>query len=238
MSTDGPNPFRESADPLPELDAAELRVLGSLLEKQITTPDSYPLTLHGLVAACNQLTSREPVVNYDEGTVLRAVDGLRRKRLATVFTGAESRVAKYRHSLTDAILLTPGETALLCQLLLRGPQTLGELRARSGRLFTFDDLAEAEACLQGLAGRSPHPLVARLPRAPGMKESRFCHLLGGKPVFNAEPPAAAAEAPAAEIPPPAGTGATPAEIERAFAVLRAEISELGRQLADLQRRLN
>ena len=231
MNPDLPSALRASEEPLPVLDAAEVRVLGALVEKQVTTPDAYPLTLNGLVAACNQLTSRDPVVAYDEATVLRAVDGLRGKRLATVFSGAESRVPKYRHCLNEAILLTPGETALVCVLLLRGPQTLGELRARSERLFVFDDLAEAEACLQGLASRTPHPLVARLARAPGAKESRFQHLLGG-PVGNAPdpvPPGGTAQA---------GAPVTPAEIERAFAVLRAEISELRRQLADLQNRLN
>ena len=112
-------------DPLPPLDAAEVRVLGSLIEKQITTPDYYPLTLNALTNACNQLTNREPVVSLDDQTVVRALDKLRDKRLATLFTGAESRVAKYKHTLTDALLLTPGEVALLCVLMLRGPQTLG-----------------------------------------------------------------------------------------------------------------
>jgi hypothetical protein len=229
MNPDLPSALRASEEPLPALDAAEIRVLGALVEKQITTPDTYPLTLNGLLAACNQLTSREPVVAYDEATVLRAVDGLRGKRLATIFSGAESRVAKYRHALHDALLLTPGETALLCVLLLRGPQTLGELRARSERLFVFDDLGEAEACLQGLVTRAPRPLVVRLPRAAGAKESRYQHLLGSP---------SAAETVPAEGAVAAGSPSSPAEIERAFAVLRAEISELRRQLADLQRRLN
>src|SRR6266498_1079400 len=110
-------------DPLPPLNAAEARVLGSLIEKQITTPDYYPLTLNALVNACNQLTNREPVVSFDDQAVVRALDGLREKRLATMFSGAESRVAKYKHTLNDRLLLTPTEVALLCVLMLRGAQT-------------------------------------------------------------------------------------------------------------------
>jgi uncharacterized protein len=166
-------------DPLPSLDAAEVRVLGALIEKQITTPDYYPLTLNALTNACNQLTNRDPVVAYTDQTVVRAIDGLRDKRLATLFTGAESRVAKYKHTLTDVLLLTPGEVALLCVLMLRGPQTLGELRTRSERLFTFDTMAEVEEALNVLASRQPQPLVAKLPRQPGTKESRYAQLLSG-----------------------------------------------------------
>src|SRR3954464_13666088 len=166
-------------DPISPLSAAELRVLGSLIEKQLTTPDYYPLTLNALTNACNQLTNREPVVSFDETTVTRAIDALRDKRLATLFTGAESRVAKYKHTLTDAILLTPAEVALLTVLMLRGPQTIGELRTRSERLFAFDTLPEVEEAPNGLAPRQPQPLVARQPRQPGTKESRYVHLLSG-----------------------------------------------------------
>src|SRR3954471_17347679 len=113
-------------DPLPTLSATETRVLGSLVEKAITTPDYYPLSLNALTNACNQLSNREPVMSLDEADVTRALEALRVKRLASVFHGSESRVAKYKHTLTDAILLTPAETALLCVLMLRGPQTVGE----------------------------------------------------------------------------------------------------------------
>src|SRR5688572_8996973 len=182
-------------DPLPTLNAAEVRVLGALIEKQITTPDYYPLTLNALTNACNQLTNRDPVVAYTDQAVVRAIDGLRDKRLATLFTGAESRVAKYKHTLTDVLLLTPGEVALLCVLMLRGLQTLGELRTRSERLFTFDTMAEVEEALNVLAARQPQPLVAKLPRQPGTKESRYAHLLSGQlasapatePTFRPEP---------------------------------------------------
>ncbi|MGH7945220.1 MAG: YceH family protein, partial [Opitutaceae bacterium] len=166
-------------DPLPPLDPAEVRVLGSLIEKQITTPDYYPHTLNALVNACNQLTNRDPVVAFEDQTVVRALDRLREKRLATLFTGAESRVAKYKHTLTDALLLTPGEVALLCVLMLRGPQTLGELRTRSERLFTFDTMPEVEEALNALASRQSQPLVVKLPRQPGTKEPRYAHLLSG-----------------------------------------------------------
>jgi uncharacterized protein YceH (UPF0502 family) len=159
----------------PPLSPSEIRVLGALIEKQITTPDYYPLTLNSLTNACNQLTNRDPVVSYDEQTVVRALDALREKRLATLFSGAESRVAKYKHTLTDAILLTPAEVALLCVLMLRGPQTVGELRTRAERLFPFDNLPEVEEALNALAARPERPLVAKLPRQPGTKESRYAH---------------------------------------------------------------
>ena len=221
-------------DPLPTLNTAEVRVLGSLIEKQITTPDYYPLTLNALVNACNQLTNREPVVAFDDQTVVRALDGLRDKRLATLFTGAESRVAKYKHTLTDAVLLTPGEIALLCVLMLRGPQTLGELRTRSERLFAFDTMPEVEEALNALASRQPQPLVAKLPRQPGTKESRYTHQLSG-PI---EPGNIAAEA---SVRPEPATLAVRAENERIakleeeLAVLRSELGELKQQLADFRK---
>lgn len=211
-------------DPLPILTATEIRVLGSLVEKQITTPDYYPLSLNALVNACNQLTNREPVMSLDETTVVRALDGLREKRLATQFSGAEARVAKYKHTLNDRLLLTPGETALLCVLMLRGPQTIGELRTRTERLFPFDTLPEVEEALNALAARKPQPLVTRLPRAPGTKESRYAHLLAGPAEF----------APPEKAPPvePA-TAVVRAENER-IAKLEQEIADLRRDFADLQ----
>ena len=211
-------------EPLPSLNAAEVRVLGSLLEKQITTPDYYPLTLNALTNACNQLTNRDPVVQFDDQTVVRALDGLREKRLATLFAGAESRVAKYKHTLTDRLLLTPGEAALLCVLMLRGPQTIGELRTRSERLFAFDSLPEVEETLNALAARQPQPLAAKLPRQPGTKESRYAHLLSG-PIEL--PPAELA------VKPEPATIAVRAENER-IAKLEQETAELRRELAELK----
>jgi hypothetical protein len=222
-------------DPLPPLSLVEARVLGSLIEKQIATPDYYPLSLNALVNACNQLTNREPVMALDEPTVVRALDGLREKRLATLFTGADARVAKYKHTLGDRLLLTPAEVALLCVLLLRGPQTVGELRTRSERLYAFESLAEAEEALRGLAERTPAPLVARLPRAPGTKEARFAHLFAG-PVDTAVPFRSLAPEPA--------TALVRAENERAVrleqdvADLRRELLELRQQFADFRRQFD
>lgn len=220
-------------DALPPLTAAEVRVLGALIEKQVTTPDYYPLTLNALTNACNQLTNRDPVVAFDETTVVRAIDGLREKRLATLFSGAESRVAKYKHTLTDAVLLTPAEVALLCVLLLRGPQTIGELRTRSERLFAFDTLPEVEETLAALAARQPQPLAVKLPRQPGTKESRYAHLLAG-PV-EATPAAATPETRAEPAAGPAS--ATPdrvARLEQELADVRREVAELRQQLADFR----
>jgi uncharacterized protein YceH (UPF0502 family) len=219
-------------DPLTLLTAVEVRVLGALVEKQVTTPDYYPLTLNALVNACNQLTNRDPVVSYDETTVVRALDGLREKRLATLFSGAESRVAKYKHNLGDVLLLTPAETALLCVLMLRGPQTVGELRTRTERLFVFDTLPEVEESLAALAARTPQPLALKLPRQPGTKESRYSHLLSG-PVELPAP---------THIPPPEpATLIVRAENERAarleqdVAALRSELTELRRQFAEFRK---
>jgi hypothetical protein len=211
-------------DPLPPLNPAEIRVLGSLIEKQISTPDYYPLTLNALTNACNQLTNRDPVVSFDDQTVVRALDGLRDKKLATMFSGAESRVAKYKHSLADRLLLTPGEVALLCVLMLRGPQTIGELRTRSERLFNFDSLPEVEEALNALAARQPQPLVAKLPRQPGTKESRYAQLLSG-PVDL--------PAPEQSVRPEPATIAVRAENER-IAKLEQETAELRRELAELK----
>lgn len=223
-------------DPIPTLTAPEARVLGSLLEKQITTPDYYPLTLNALTNACNQLTNREPVVAYDDQTVVRAVDSLREKRLASLYSGAESRVAKYRHTLHDALLLTPSETALLCVLLLRGPQTLGELRTRTERLYSFDTLPETEAALQVLAARQPQPLTARLPRQPGAKESRYTQLLtdpAGEPASVSEA-ACSPSAPEAAAPAPDRIAA----LEQDVAALRQEVSELRQALTDFRKQFD
>jgi hypothetical protein len=165
---------------------------------------------------------------------VRAVDGLREKRLATLFSGAESRVAKYKHTLTDALLLTPGEVALLCVLMLRGPQTLGELRTRSERLFTFDTMAEVEESLRALATRQPQPLVVKLPRQPGTKEARYAHLLSG-PAEPAKPSAEAAAQwePPAPAEPPANERLV--ALEQQAAGLRRELDELKQQFAEFRR---
>src|SRR5579859_7943717 len=158
------------------LNAAEARVLGSLIEKEITTPDYYPLSLNALLNACNQKSNREPVMELDEDAVRQALHGLQNQRLAGPARGADSRVTKYEHWLGEAFNFSRAETALLCVLLLRGPQTPGELRGRTERMHRFDEISEVLAGLQRLMERTP-PLAAVLPRQPGTKESRYAHLL-------------------------------------------------------------
>jgi len=162
-----------------QLDEAEARVLGALLEKEITTPEYYPLSLNALVNACNQKSNREPVVSYDEETVLQAIERLRDKGLALVSTGRESRVPKYLQRISEKFNFDRREVALLCVLLLRGPQTPGELRGRTQRMYEFDDLDGVEATLTRLMEREPDALVKRLARQPGTKESRYAQLFTG-----------------------------------------------------------
>jgi uncharacterized protein YceH (UPF0502 family) len=159
-----------------DADAVELRVLGCLIEKQRTTPDVYPLSLNALRLACNQATNRDPVVEYDEPTIRSALDRLARKGWTRLASGPGSRAAKFRHLLDEALSLTPSELALLAVLMLRGPQTLGELRTRSERLYSFGSTEDVERTLDGLAERE---LVGRVPRRPGQKEDRYRQLLGG-----------------------------------------------------------
>lgn len=158
----------------------EARVLGALVEKQVTTPEYYPLTLNALMLACNQKNNRYPVTSYDEATVAQAVESLREKNLAYVFYGSTSRVPKYKHVMPEVMHLSPQELALISVLMLRGPQTLGELRDRAARFCAFSGLEEVEATLNSLASRDSEPLVVRLPRQPGQKEARFAHLLSGE----------------------------------------------------------
>jgi uncharacterized protein YceH (UPF0502 family) len=170
-----------------ELTDIEVRVLGSLVEKQVTTPEYYPLTLNALMLACNQKNNRTPVTSYDETTVAQALETLREKNLAYVFYGSTSRVPKYKHVLPEVMHLTQPELALMCVLLLRGPQTTGELATRAFRLHEFSGLEEVEATLNSLITREPDPLVKRLPRQPGQKEARFAHLLSGEVSIYAAP---------------------------------------------------
>lgn len=170
---------------LPLLDAAEQRVLGALIEKSKTTPDYYPMTLNGLTAACNQKTSRHPVVQYDEETVVIALDSLKRRGLVGTATGGGSRAVKYKHNLAIVYPVDPAETAIICLLLLRGPQTPGELNTNSGRLFEFHSLEEVQQTLENLM-KYESPFVVQLPRRPGQKEARCMHLLGGEPDTEAE----------------------------------------------------
>jgi uncharacterized protein YceH (UPF0502 family) len=169
-----------------KLTEIEARVIGALIEKQLTTPEYYPLTLNALVAACNQKTNREPVVSYSEQTVQKSLDDLRERNLAYVFYGSTSRVPKYKHILDKVYELDAPEIAVLCVLMLRGAQTLGELRERTGRLYEFSGLGETSETLDGLT-RKDEPLVVKLERQPGQKEVRYAHLLSGEVIATHQP---------------------------------------------------
>lgn len=163
------------------LNTEEARVLGSLIEKELTTPEYYPLTLNALTNACNQKTNRDPVVSYDEQTVVAAVESLREKGLSRLVTGGSSRVFKYKHCFSEALELQSAEIAVLCVLLLRGAQTIGEIRGRTERMHFFTELSDAQQVLDNLISRTPKPLIIRLPRQAGQKDIRFMHLLCGEP---------------------------------------------------------
>jgi uncharacterized protein YceH (UPF0502 family) len=216
------------------LDTIEARVIGALIEKEITTPDHYPLSLNALTNACNQKSNREPVMDLSESEVQTAVDSLHRKHLVLDRSGFGSRVVKFKQRFCNTefsdFQFTPGETAIVCLLLLRGPQTPGELRSRSGRLHRFADLSEVEQSLQSLADREGGPLVAALPREPGRRETRWTHLFG----TEAPEPAAATTAPRA------ATGSSPASeapVPRdPVALLEKEVSELRARVAALEAR--
>jgi uncharacterized protein YceH (UPF0502 family) len=161
------------------LNDTEVRVLGSLIEKEITTPDYYPLSLNALVAACNQSSNRNPVVHFNEETVAQAADSLREKKLVHLVDRGESRVLKYRHVLYEAMKMTRPAIAAMCVLMLRGPQTVGEIRTRSNRLYDFTSLEQIELTLNSLMTSEP-PLIVRLARQAGQKEVRYAHLLCGE----------------------------------------------------------
>ena len=175
----------DSEQTLPVLDTTEQRVLGALMEKCKTTPDYYPMTLNALTAACNQKTSRKPVVNYDEETVVLALNSLKKRGLISTATGGSSRVVKYKHNFAIVYPVLPSEVALICLLLLRGPQTPGELNTNSGRLYEFESLEEVQEVLEKLSDPQM-PYVVQLPRRAGQKEVRYMHLLGGTPDIEDE----------------------------------------------------
>lgn len=210
------------------LNEVEVRVVGSLIEKQIATPEYYPLTLNALTHACNQTSNRDPVVSFDEKTVVRALDSLRDKHLVHVVFASDSRVPKYKHMLTEAFNLTPQEVAVMCVLMLRGPQTAGEIRGRSGRLYDFAELSEVEETLQALISREPRPLVVKLPRQAGRKESRFAHLLAGEVQIDEREITPRLEAAAIEV---------RAENER-LSRLESEVQTLRQELSDLKKRFD
>jgi uncharacterized protein len=168
------------------LDPVEVRVLGALIEKEATTPEYYPLSLNALVNACNQKSNREPVVAYGEEDVSDALLRLREKRLSTMITG-NGRVSKYGQRISETLNMGRRELAVLCTLLLRGPQTLGEIKDRSERMYAFADLSETERVLEKLGEWPGGALVKKLERMPGQKEARYSHLLAGEPVFTPMP---------------------------------------------------
>ncbi len=163
------------------LTIVEVRVLGSLIEKQMTTPDYYPLTLNSLTTACNQKNNRDPVTAFNDTTVLRALDLLREKKLISTVTGTGIRVQKYKHVVDEQYTLTRQELSLLCLLMLRGPQTVGELRGRSGPMHEFTSVEEVETVLASLTNREQQPLAKKVPRHTGQKEVRYIHLFAATP---------------------------------------------------------
>jgi len=207
----------------------EARVIGALMEKEITTPDHYPLSLNALTNACNQKSNRDPVMSLSEAEVQEALDSLHRKHLVLDRSGFGSRVVKFKQRFCNTefsnLHFTPGETAIVSLLLLRGPQTPGELRSRSGRLHAFGSLDEVQRCLEALAGSEEGPLVAALPREPGRREIRWAHRFGGEPAAPVGGAAPAVE-PAAVEPDPA--------LERIEA-LEARVADLVERLARLER---
>jgi uncharacterized protein YceH (UPF0502 family) len=210
-----------------ELTEIEARVLGSLVEKQVTTPEYYPLTLNALVLACNQKNNRTPVTSYDETTVAQALETLREKNLAYVFYGSTSRVPKYKHVLPEVMHLSQPELALICVLLLRGPQTTGELATRAFRLHEFSGLEEVETTLNGLITREPDALVTRLPRQAGQKEARFAHLLSGEVIVDTTAEAVA---------PGRGRGSDRvAALEAEIETLKAEVGMLKTQFESFKK---
>ena len=204
----------------------EARVLGSLIEKQVTTPEYYPLTLNALTLACNQKNNRYPVTAYSENQVADAVESLREKNLAYVFYGSTSRVPKYKHVMPEVMHLNHAEVALMCVLMLRGAQTLGELRGNASRLHEFASLEEVEQTLNALISREPEPLVARLPRQPGQKEGRFAHLLSGEIDIEA-----------AAGPPAMSSAAAPrrSSLEQKVEALAAEVEQLKEQFEQFKK---
>ena len=209
-----------------ELDAAEARVLGALMEKEVTTPDYYPLSLNALVNACNQKSNREPVVSYDEDTVETALADLRTKGLAVRISG-ESRVPKHGQRFTEKFNMGRREAAIICVLLLRGPQTPGELRGRTDRLYPFDDLESVEHTLDHLAEQE---FVVKLPRQSGSREARWAHLMSG-------PVEAAPEEVAGAAAPPASARATPdSDLAERVTSLEEQLRELQREFDDFRRR--
>src|SRR4029077_2346729 len=223
-----------------ELNALEARVIGCLIEKQITTPDQYPLSLNALLNACNQKSNREPVMDLDEATLLRTVEELSRKHLLLERSGFGSRVAKYRHCFCNTefgpLKCDPQELAIICELLLRGPQTPGELRSRASRMASLSDVSEVESILARLSERDAGPYVSALAREPGRRESRYAHRFGGEIAHRETTPDHAQSAASSGVSAPemsdlaSGQEQRLTRLEREVQALHAELSELKRRL--------
>ena len=214
----------------PILDEVEVRIVGCLIEKESTTPETYPLTLNALTRACNQKSNRNPIVAFDEKAVVRTLDELSfNRKLVRRVIGDDSRVPKYRHTFGEAFDLNREEMAILCVLMLRGPQTVGEIRGRTERLHPFETLEQVETVLQRLMEREDPPLVTRLPRQPGTKEARYAHLLSGEVQQEApellEPAALEVRAENERI----------ADLEREIESLRAELQELQQAFVEFRK---
>jgi len=220
-------PFRATNVVLTE---NEVRVLGSLVEKDITTPDYYPLTLNALVNACNQKSNREPVMSLNDEMVRQALHSLNEKGLSGTASAADSRVPKYEHRMQEAFNFTRRETAVMCVLMLRGPQTPGELRGRTERMHRFEDLTDVQSTLQKLMTRETEPLVKVLPRQPGTKEARYAYLLSGdKPEWDAPP------APIESRTESSADGERLTALEEEVAGLKRDIAELKQELAGFRK---
>jgi len=222
-----------------ELSALEARVIGCLIEKQVTTPEQYPISLNALTNACNQKSNRDPVLQLPEAEVQGLIDALSRKHLVLEKSGFGRRVPKYHQRFCNTefsvFQFTPQERAIVCELLLRGAQTPGELRSRAARMAAFADAGEVEAALEALAHREAGPLVVRLAREPGRRETRYAHLFGG-PIAAAPPPASAPAPPIvpAPGPQPAGSPLADSQLDR-LAALEAEVSLLREEIERLKR---
>jgi uncharacterized protein YceH (UPF0502 family) len=215
------------------LNDVEVRVLGSLVEKQITTPEYYPLTLNALVQACNQKNNRNPVVALDEPTVSEALESLRAKNLVYVFYGSTSRVAKYKHMMGEIYDLKAQELAIICVLMLRGPQTPGELRGRTERLYDFSGLSEVEETLNTLEAKEPYALVVKLPRQPGQKEVRYAQLLAGE--VSLEYQSESAESEPANHPPKRDRLTA---LEQELEALRTELKSFRQEFEDFKKQFD
>lgn len=218
----------EETKTLPQLSPEEIRVLGCLLEKSKTTPEYYPMTINGLQTACNQKTSRKPVVAYDESTIINTLDGLKRKGLVSTVIGGGSRVTKYKHNIAIQYPLVPAQLAALCLLFLRGPLTAGEINSNSGRLYEFETLDEVQELLIKLAEEEP-PYIKLLPKRPGQKEARYIHLFGE---FDEE------EYETSINSPNTGSNTQVQELEERVATLETELSTLREEFNKLMAELS